>query len=78
MAWAEISGIAMLKAFAKTLREHLAGIRAYYNHPIPTAALEGTNNKTKAMKRQAYGFRDLEFFKLKVMAIHETRYALVG
>ncbi len=30
------------------------------------------------MKRQAYGFRDLEFFKLKVMAIHETRYALVG
>ena len=28
------------------------------------------------MKRQAYGFRDLEFFKLKVMAIHETRYAL--
>jgi len=30
------------------------------------------------MKRQAYGFRDMEFFKLKIMAIHETRYALVG
>jgi len=30
------------------------------------------------MKRQAYGFRDLEFFKLKILAIHQTKYALVG
>jgi transposase len=28
------------------------------------------------MKRQAYGFRDQEFFKLKILAIHEARYAL--
>jgi transposase len=40
--------------------------------------LEGTNNKIKTMKRQAYGFRDIEFFKLKILGIHETRYALVG
>ena len=39
---------------------------------------EGTNNKIKTMKRQAYGFRDIEFFKLKILGIHETRYALVG
>ena len=25
------------------------------------------------MKRQAYGFRDKEFFKLKTLAIHETK-----
>jgi len=30
------------------------------------------------MQRQAYGFRDREFFKLKIFALHETRYALVG
>jgi len=30
------------------------------------------------MKRQAYGFRDLEFFKLKIMALHQSKYALVG
>jgi hypothetical protein len=30
------------------------------------------------MKRQAYGFRDLAFFKLKILGIHETRYALIG
>jgi transposase len=30
------------------------------------------------MKRQAYGYRDNEFFKLKIMAIHLAKYALVG
>ncbi len=30
------------------------------------------------MKRQAYGFRDMEFFKLKILGLHETKYALVG
>jgi len=30
------------------------------------------------MKRQAYGYRDMEFFKLKIPGLHETRYALVG
>ncbi len=32
--------------------------------------------KIKTMQRQAYGFRDKEFFKLKIFAIH--KYALVG
>ena len=45
---------------------------------FPFLPLEGTNNKIKTMKRQAYGFRDHEFFKLKILAIHETRYELVG
>jgi len=30
------------------------------------------------MKRMVYGFRDMEFFKLEIMALHETKYALVG
>jgi hypothetical protein len=30
------------------------------------------------MKRQAYGFRDHEFYKLKILGIHETKHALVG
>lgn len=42
-----------------------------------TVPLEGTNNKIKTMKRQPYGFRDLDLFKLKIMAIHESKYALV-
>jgi transposase len=72
------SGIRMLMKFAETLVEHRKGILNYYRCPITTAALEGTNNKIKTMQRQAYGFRDQEFFKLKIFALHETRYALVG
>ena len=76
--YAESTGIRMLHKFAKTLRLHATGILAYYDYPISTGPLEGTNNKIKTMKRQAYGFRDPEFFKLKILGIHETRYALVG
>lgn len=76
--YAESTGIRMLKQFAKTLRLHATGILAYYDYPISTGPLEGTNNKIKTMKRQAYGFRDREFLKLKIYALHQTKYALVG
>jgi transposase len=72
------SGVRMLQQMARTLESHREGLLAYYDFPISTGPLEGTNNKIKTMKRQAYGFRDREFFKLKILAIHETRYALVG
>jgi len=78
IAQAEASGIRVLKTFAKTLRAHAWGILAWYDCPISTGPLEGTNNKIKTMKRQAYGFRDQEFLKLKIYAIHESKYALVG
>jgi transposase len=75
---ARASGISLLIKFAKTLALYRRSILAYYDYPISTGPLEGTNNKIKTMKRQAYGFRDLEFFKLKILAIHRTKYALVG
>jgi transposase len=78
ITYAESTGIAMLHKFAKTLRLHAWGILAWYDHPISTGPLEGTNNKIKTMKRQAYGFRDQEFFRLKILGIHRTKYALVG
>lgn len=75
---AEWSGIRILMKFAKTLATHRTGILAWYDHPISTGPLEGTNHKIKTMKRQAYGFRDPEFLMLKILGIHETTYALVG
>ena len=78
VARARASGIRMLKQFAATLEEYQEGILAYYKYPISTGPLEGTNNKIKTMKRQAYGFRDHEFFKLKILSLHEMKHALVG
>lgn len=75
---ARASGVGMLDKMAETLEGHREGLLAYYDHRISTGPLEGTNNKIKTLKRQAYGFRDREFFKLKILAIHEATYALVG
>lgn len=72
------SMIPMLVKMAHTIATHFHGILAYYDFPISTGPLEGTNNKIKTMKGQAYGFRDHWFFKLKIMALHEAKYALVG
>ena len=68
----------MLIQLAGTLEEYQEGILAYYDYQISTGPLEGTNNKIRTMQRQAYGFRDHEFFKLKILGIHETKHALVG
>jgi transposase len=75
---AEESGIKILHKMAATLGAHRKGILAHYDYPISTGPLEGTNNKIKTMQRQAYGFRDSAFFKLKIYALHRTKYALVG
>ncbi len=67
---ANASNIPMLTKFAKTLSIHKIRILAYYDYAISTGPLEGTNNKIKTMKRQAYGYRDFEFFKLKLFDLH--------
>lgn len=78
LARARASGIRMLEQFADTLQEHQKGILNYYDYPISTGPLEGTNTKIKLMTRQAYGYRDLAFMKLKLLGLHETKYALIG
>ena len=75
---AEGSGIRMLKKFAHTLAAHRNQILNFYDYRISTGPLEGTNTKIRVLQRQAYGFRDAEFFKLKIYALHETRLELVA
>ena len=75
---ADASGVKILKAFARTLASHRSGLLDWYKHPISTGPLEATNNKIQLLKRQAFGYRDFEFFKLKIYALHLSRYALVG
>jgi transposase len=78
IARAIASDVWILKNFAKFLERQEEGLLAYYDYPISTGPLEGTNNKIRTLQRQAYGFRDAEFFKLKILDIHRTKYALVG
>jgi len=80
-AWcrrAEASGIRLLQKLAKTIRGHRNGLLAWYADPISTGPLEGINNKIKLIQRRAYGYRDLELFKLRILSLHQTRLELVG
>ncbi|MGA1527876.1 MAG: ISL3 family transposase [Burkholderiaceae bacterium] len=60
------SKIEPLKKFAKTLKNHLPGILAHCTYPIHTGFSEGINNKIKVIKRIAFGFRDYDYFFLKI------------
>jgi len=42
----------------------------FYDAEITTGPLEGLNNKIKTLKRQSYGFRDQEYFKLKILVLY--------
>ncbi len=69
------TGIAQLAQMAKTLLLHWTGILNWWAHPINNGKMEGTNNKIKTLTRQAYGYRDEDFFILKLLALHESRYS---
>lgn len=75
---AEAGGIRLLTKFAATLRGHRSGLLAWYAAPISTGPLEGLNNKIKLLQRRAYGYRDLELLKLRILSLHTTRFELVG
>jgi transposase len=70
--WNEWYGRAMrsriepLKKFARNLKTKLEGILAHCRWPLHTSLLEGINNKIKVIKRVAYGFRDDDYFFLKI------------
>lgn len=69
------SGVRHMKKLADTLGLHMEGILAYYDYRISSGKVEGLNNKIKTIKRQAYGFRDDEYFKLRILSMHDDIYA---
>jgi transposase len=72
------TSVRQLHQMAKTLQLHRRGILNWWTHPINNGRMEGTNNKIKTLHRQAYGYRDEDFFILKLLGLHESRYKLSG
>lgn len=67
-AMAMSSGLSPVIQFAKRLRRYVEGIIASAIYPMSTSMLEGMNNKIKVIKRMAYGYRDNDYFFLKIKA----------
>jgi transposase len=72
------SGIRPLIKVGRTLALYRNLILNYFKHRITCGKIEGINNKIKTLKRQHYGFRDEEYFKLRLFNLHEQRYQLTG
>jgi len=62
------SKIPHLTLFARRLQGYLEGILNHCLWQLHTGILEGINNKIKVIKRMAYGFRDHDYFFLKIKA----------
>jgi transposase len=73
-----MSGVKPLVKVALTLIKHRDGILNYFPHLITSGPVEGTVNKIKTLKRQAYGFRDMAYFKLRLYHLHCQGYSLTG
>ena len=75
---ADQTTIGQMMKMAKTLRTHATGILAYARHPITSGKLEGINNKIKTLTKRSYGFHDENFFILKLLSLHHSKYKLLG
>ena len=72
---AENSDIPEMVSMAKTIRKHGAGIIAFWETGITSAAMEGFNNKIGWLTRQAYGYRDEEYLILKIFDLPNLKIA---
>jgi transposase len=73
---ADESGISCLEKMAKTIRRHMDGILGYWKEGrLTSAGMEGFNNKVRWLIRQAYGYQDHEYFKLKIFDLPNIKVA---
>ena len=56
--------------FARMVEEHWDGIASYCleENKVPLGFVEGINNKFRVIQRRAYGLRDEEYLRLKILA----------
>ena len=58
------------RKFAKMIDRHWDGIASYCRpeNKVSLGLVEGLNNKIRVLQRRAYGYRDEEYLKLKIVA----------
>jgi transposase len=56
--------------FARMVEAHGEGIEAYCHEEnrVALGFVEGLNNKIRVIQRRAYGFRDEEYLRLKILS----------
>jgi len=67
--WIYEAGVPPLKTWFEHLNSRWEHVAAYYLAPTTSALSEGINNVIKMVKRRAFGYRNMDYFKLKIMQV---------
>jgi transposase len=67
------SGIPEMKSAIKTLQNWQTEILNSFVYQYSNGFLEGINNSTKVLKRNAFGFRSFERFRAKILLTHQYK-----
>lgn len=67
--WIWQAGFTALMKWYTELERGWETLKNYFNHRVTSALAEGINNVIKALKRRAYGYRNMHYFRLKIMQV---------
>lgn len=65
--WIWQAGFGHLMDWFRNLDRGWDTLKNYFLYPVTTGVAEGINRVIKGLKWQAYGYKDMEYFKLKIL-----------
>ncbi len=68
-AWIIQGGFTELKKWYWRLDSQWSQLANYFEHRVTSAVSEGINNVIKSLKRRAFGYKNMTYFKLKIMQV---------
>lgn len=67
--WVKDPMLFELRRWYENLNKDWACVANYFKYRVTTAVSEGINNVIKTLKKKAYGYRNMDYFKLKIMQV---------
>lgn len=67
--WIYQEGFIPLMDWYKKIEKGWETLKNYFKYRVTSALSEGINNVIKTLKRKAYGYRNMNYFRLKIMQV---------
>jgi transposase len=67
--WIWQAGFELLKNWHRNLEAGWTTLKSYFVYRVTSALSEGINNVIKALKRRAFGYKNMYYFRLKIMQV---------
>lgn len=67
--WIDQTDFQMMRRWYRHLERNWDTVKNYFTFKVSSALAEGTNNVIKALKRRAFGYVNMDYFRLKIMQV---------